>query len=687
MNIFSDISLFWLIPIVVGAILLSIWYYKNQNSLKDISTWQRRILIGLRSGVIILLLLILFGILFETRDKKNEKPVIITLVDNSASMLNYSDSSQVKKQITKLRDKLKSDYKDKFDVIDYNFSKTISDSSLTLDKKQTNINAAFEEVFNKYYNRNIGGICLVSDGNYNVGASPIYSAKKIALTPVYSIAVGDSLDKEDALIAAVTANEIAFYNNEFPIEIDLKATKLKGAKGVIRVVSNESTIASKRIEITEDDYFKSEQFLINAEKIGYVNYKVEIELDRKEYTQSNNSELVYIEIIDARNKVLMLANGPHPDFSAIRSVLDKDDRTEVKSFLFNDWDKDLTDVELVVISPGSGEDWRTLVNTLSSKKIPVFILIQQNTGQSILKLFNTGLKTPSNPSVDNVQGYVNSKNQLFELSEEVDKMLVSAPPIQVPFGKIEFTGDKVINQRIAGVRKEDPVIGLTNVNGQKVGFLLGEGIWRWKINEFSRNKSNKGFTELIQKISQYLSVKNNTEPLRVQLPKKAMEGEDVKIRAEFYNESLEPIVTPDIEFNLTGKESIKYIFAKLNKSYELNLGQLEAGVYQWTASTNYNNKKYTKSGTFFVSTVNIENRDTKSNITLLDELSNQTDGKRYGLNDLDQFLADLSNKEDIVTLSYTESNFHELIDWSWFFGLIIVLLGVEWFLRRYLGSY
>ena len=44
--------------------------------------------------------------------------------------------------------------------------------------------------------RNIGGIAFGFDGNFNMGANPIYNAERIKFSPIFSFAVGGSIKKE-----------------------------------------------------------------------------------------------------------------------------------------------------------------------------------------------------------------------------------------------------------------------------------------------------------------------------------------------------------------------------------------------------------------------------------------------------------------------------------------------------------
>jgi hypothetical protein len=38
-------------------------------------------------------------------------------------------------------------------------------------------------------------------------------------------------------------------------------------------------------------------------------------------------------------------------------------------------------------------------------------------------------------------------------------------------------------------------------------------------------------------------------------------------------------------------------------------------------------------------------------------------------------------------MSYREASFNDLIDYKWLFFLLIIVFGLEWFLRRWFGAY
>jgi len=161
MKIFSDISLWWLIPWAVIAVLISVFYYKNQKQLVGISNLRRYLLIVLRSAGLFLLGLMLYGILLETTQSKVEKPVFITLVDNSTSMLNYKDSGDVKLRIEEYHKHLKEKFADRFELATYSVDLDVNSEVPDYKGSVSDLDKGFLHIYNQYYNRNIMFVCGV----------------------------------------------------------------------------------------------------------------------------------------------------------------------------------------------------------------------------------------------------------------------------------------------------------------------------------------------------------------------------------------------------------------------------------------------------------------------------------------------------------------------------------------------
>lgn len=692
MRFASDISIWWVLPWALLSVGLAIWYYRNVPWLKEQSKSIRILMRFLRSAVLFLIGLLLIGLILESSFYREEKPVLITLLDNSSSMLNYKDSASVKKLINDYKSSLEEKYGEKFELISMTTGATVDYSEgLSFKDSKSNLYDGFEKIHEDFYNRNVGGVVLISDGNFNDGPNPTYAAEKISLTPVFSLLVGDTVKKKDQYIKNIAVNDVAFYRNQFPVEVDLEAVKIGKKQVTVSILQDGKTVASQKVDYSGNSIdFQHLSFVLNADKIGFQAYTVVVSDVENEYNYKNNKRTFYVEVIDSRSKVLVLAGAPHPDVSAIRQELEKDENLEVRSHLMKDWDKDLKKVDLVVVhEPGFNMESSAL-DHLMDKKIPTLFVVGPNASAQSFKGLGLGVNIPSGKQTDENQAMINSGFTQFEISEDLKKAISFYPPLKSKFGELKVNGAEILAyQRVGGVQKKDPIIFFLKKNGVKYGVVYGEGLWKWRVNEFARSGEQKGINELISKIGQYLLVKQNSAALRVTFPKRFTKNEEVLVNASFYNESMEPITTPSIDLVVTDEKSkkSKLQFGVSGNLYRLSLGKLAPGKYDWIATAKHSGKSFSKSGVFIVEDVDPELLVNSSNKTVLSQLADGTEGKVFDLKNYQALLNELGKRDDITSVSYKEASFDGLIDYKWLFILLLLLLATEWFFRRYLGAY
>ena len=127
-------------------------------------------------------------------------------------------------------------YANQFELIEWTIGSEQGTNQIQFNEKSTNLELGFEAINTQFYNRNVGGVALISDGNYNVGSNPSYAAEKLNLTPVFTLAVGDTTPKRDHFVKNVSANDLAYLNNDFPVEVDIESFKLAGKSATVSIL-------------------------------------------------------------------------------------------------------------------------------------------------------------------------------------------------------------------------------------------------------------------------------------------------------------------------------------------------------------------------------------------------------------------------------------------------------------------
>src|SRR5205823_4579781 len=105
------------------------------------------------------------------------------------------------------------------------------------------------------------------------------------------------------------------------------------------------------------------------------------------------------------------------------------------------------------------------------------------------------------------------------------------------------------------------------------------------------------------------------------------------------------------------------------------------------AETKLGDKLYTQNGEFSVSALQLETSNTVADHQLLYALSNRTGGQLFYPNQMDQLLKAIEAREDVKAVSYQHKKLKDLVSMPLVFVLILLLVSIEWFLRKRNGSY
>src|SRR5690606_21361794 len=227
-----------------------------------------------------------------------------------------SDNFKLEKyqsDITNLADRLQ----ERYDVAFLEFGDKVRDKSkLDFKDQQTDISELFSYIEERYGNKNIGAVILASDGIINKGA--LVTAQHLPKqATVYSIGLGDTTVKKDLLIRNVNYNRIVYLGNEYPLEINLSAFRSKGEKSILTVENSDGQKLFEPIQIDDDFWRQSVTVKLDAKKVGMQKINISLHTINNEISTVNNKQTVYVEILEGKEKILLLANAPHPDVNAI----------------------------------------------------------------------------------------------------------------------------------------------------------------------------------------------------------------------------------------------------------------------------------------------------------------------------------------------------------------------------------
>lgn len=683
-----------LLCLVAGALYAGLLYYR-ETRFEELSKIWKRILAVSRFLVVSIIAFFLLQPLVKTENRRVEKPVVVIAQDNSSSILQNSDSSFYSTEYLSSIQQLQKDLSDEYDVRTYTIGESVREG-LNIDFKDrtTDLGTLFDELFTRYYNRNLGAVILASDGIYNHGSSPVYSAQRLKGVPVFTIALGDTTVRKDVLIGEVEYNRLAYLGNDFPVNVIVDAKKCKGSEIDVKISQNGQALKSQRVSIADDHFSKSIPFLLEARKTGMQHFRIETTILENEVSTQNNVRDIYIEVLDSRQKILLLAAAPHPDIAAISSAITSNKNYEVVSKTVSEFTENVNTYDLIILHqiPSITNPSKTIIDQAKTAKVPLVFVLGSQSSIPLFNTLETGLQIQNfRNGTTNASAVFNTGFTLFSMDEKSGRNFQRFPPLQIPFGdwKSSVAMNTLFFQKIGTVETRIPLVMYNSERDQKIGIIGGEGIWRWKMQEFAMNGNSNSFNDFIQKSVQFLASRINKSYFRVNAENRYEENQSIIVSAELYNQSYELINDAEVEFILLreDKKDFRYQFSRSASAYRLDLGRLLPGQYSYTANTTSNGKKYSVNGQFTVTPVMAEFTRTTADHQLLRHLSFVTKGEMVNSRDVAKLKSMLQQSEDIVEVVYPERRFDDLLHFRSLFFLIVFLLAMEWFIRKWLGAY
>jgi len=682
---------------LLGLVYAFAFYYKDKKT-AGLPLSLRWLAAGLRFVLVTLLVFLFLAPLIRSTKNMVEKPIIIIAQDNSASIVAGKDSGFYKHALPQAWDKVVRDLSSKYDVRVMSFGEQPRDTmNYHYDEKETDISSLFQELTQRYYGKNLGAIILSTDGIYNKGYNPIYAARQFNCD-IFTVALGDTTVKVDAVITKVDNNPTAFLGNTFPLQITLDATKLQGKSSTLTVTElvngKEGTLFTKPISFSSPVFHQSIPVQLNATSPGLKHYIVKIAPVAGEENIINNRKDVYIRVLDEKQKVLILSN-PHPDIAAIAECINSSDGFEAQSFTPDKFSGGLNKYSLIILNqlPSATKGVDELLKSINGLGIPTMYIVGSESDIQAFNKLNEGFKiyAQGGDKGSDAEASPAKDFSLFTLSDDSRNYFSQLPALSSPFGS--YVSSPSLNvlcyQKIQSVVTNYPLIAFNLTGSEKSCIIAGEGIFRWRLKDFADHKNNHFFDELINKIVQYLAVKEDKNFFRIHTPNSFKEDEPVEIDAELYNPSYQLVNDPEVSMVITNSngKNFSYTFNRTTNAYHLNAGQLQAGAYHYAAQVKQGAQVYTAKGEFTVTPVQVEATNTVADHQLLYQLAKEHSGKMLFPNQIAELPKLIDSKEDIKPVIYTHTSYSPLIDLKWVFFLLLLLASAEWFIRKWSGTY
>lgn len=690
MLIFDSSPWFIILCIAIGAGVTYVLYRKS-------GPWGPMVhyfLTAFRFILITFLCFLLVGPIIKQFKNTIEKPHYVIALDNSSSMAEVLPETFLQSQIDQVN-QLGSTLIDNGYNVEYRTFNQIlgnlTEDSVHFEQLSSPLNQLISNIQTDYEGKNLSGVVLVSDGIHNQGLSPVHSLFKF---PIYTMAVGDTVPQQDIRLKAIHYNKIAYQGNKFIIRAEILNDGFRNGTIEVSIKDGDRVLLNKTLNLSNPPQLLETDFELEAATKGLRDFTVTINGLEGEFTQSNNERHAYIEIIEGNRNILLASKNPHPDIKAIKNAIESNQNYKLHLYIPGITKVDAESFDLLILHQISQQELQNIpvISNHLKSNTPRWTIIGSRSNLNRVNSENPMVSIRTiNLQKDQVAPSLNGSFSKFQFSRQLQEAVERFNPVTVPFANYEVGGgaEVLLFQKVGNLVTKNPLLLIADDGTLKTALMVGEGMWQWRMQEYSRNQSFELFDELISKLIQYLSANQDKSRFRVYpVTLQFNANEPVALKTEVYNEIYEETYGHQIDLDLNGpngfNESYSYVTSQGNSNYRIS--DLSPGVYTFQAKTSIDGKPVTSQGQFTITEMQLEALNLTADFQLLRGLSTKSDGKFYLADQWENMTNDLTTRK-AQGIIFSEEIFTPLIRWPWALVMLLALVCTEWFLRKYHGTY
>ena len=207
-------------------------------------------------------------------------------------------------------------------------------SALEPPEEATDLNAGLSHVLDNH--ANLRGVVLLSDGDWNVGNSPVEAATRFRMKgiPVFAVGIGSKVPLPDLELVRMDAPTFGVVKKQLRIPFVVRSTLGQDRDVSVTLNVNDEATVTKIVRVPA---MSQAQENIVWTPTATENYTLSLQIarDAEELIPENNEISAPISIREEQLKVLVIESFPRWEYRYLRNALERDQGVEVTCLLFH----------------------------------------------------------------------------------------------------------------------------------------------------------------------------------------------------------------------------------------------------------------------------------------------------------------------------------------------------------------
>ncbi len=672
----SSQTLIYIVIAVIASLLVTLFLYKykSKGAFK-----QNALFAFLRFSSVFLILLLLINPKISTTSYYNEKPNLVVVTDNSNSIKQLKQDKNVLKFLDKIKENTR--LLERFNIVNYSFDSQLNSDSLTFSNKQTNISKAFVDL-KSIYKQTVSPTLLITDGNQTFGSDYIFTAKQYNQS-IYPIVVGDTTVASDLKITALNVNKYAYLKNKFPVEAILVYNGDKSFTKNFSISSKGKVVFSKPIEFSKENNSQVLRFNLPTNQVGVQTYSANLSALENEKNTKNNYKNFAIEVVDESTNVAIISTLLHPDLGALKKSIETNKQRKVSILKPKDFLVQKYDFQMVILHQPNNQ-FNSVLSYLTKENVNYLAVLGTQTNYDLLNKVTDLFSVEATSQTENYQPVFNVNYSAF-ITPNLD--FKTFPPLKSVFGELKINSEfqTLLEQSVNGISTNQPLLATLEKGTSRYGILFGEDIWKWRSQSYINQQTFTVFDDFTGKLVQYLASKKRKQRIALDYKTFYDGNTNAILRAQVFNKNYEFDANQSVSIVLKDKinnTTINLPLVLANNTYQVDLSLLKPSKYSFIVSTNGN---LAKSGNLEILDFNIEAQFSNADVTKLHQIATNSKGKLGLMLNYKSVLDNLMTNNRYLPIQKSITKTEALINWHYLLFLIVLIIAIEWYLRKYKG--
>jgi uncharacterized membrane protein len=332
--------------LILSGLLAVMTYRRKAMAAPKLRTWRIWVLWALQSGLLALILLLLWQPAMSVAALTSKQNIIAIVVDDSRSMAtaDMQGGAREAAALRLLEGGLVRDIQKRFQVRIYRLGQTVTQmnglTQLQPVETATNINNGLRRLAEDTADLPVGAVLLLSDGAQNsaeMGESGValktLEALKNRRLPVHTIGFGQERVDHDIEMQNISVAPSAVVQSRMSAALSFTQHGFAGQAARIIARDGDKMLSAREVKLVPDGVIQTEMLYFSAGAAGAREMTFAVEPLPGERNVKNNAMTRSVLVNDAKRRVLYVEGEPRWEFKFIRRAEEDDPTIQLVSML------------------------------------------------------------------------------------------------------------------------------------------------------------------------------------------------------------------------------------------------------------------------------------------------------------------------------------------------------------------